>query len=541
MTLLRLKGGTLYDPANGIDGVVQDLWIQDGKIVAGPKDRRRKGERAIDVTGYVVMPGGVEMHCHIAGPKVNAGRAFYPAAADGRHLPAPTTNATGRLFAGMGYTTAMDAAVPPLFARHAHFELADTPIVDKGCYLLFANNHYVLDALAEGSQAKLESYLGWAIRAAHGYAIKLVNPGGIENWKEICRKTIRELDEEVPGFRVTPRQIVRGLAAASECLGLRSPVHIHCNNLGVPGNWRTTLETMKSIESGRAHFAHVQFHSYSGDENDPASFGSAARELIEYVRTHPNITVDVGHIHPGRTLSMTADAPFTAQLHRLTGGRWYAADGEQETSCGVLPVEYRPQKSLVHAVQWALGLEWYLLMEDPWRIAMTSDHPNGGAFTRYPEMIHLLMDRSFRKEAIARMPAEVKQRSTIADLDREYTLGEIAILTRAAPARILGLENKGHLGVGADADVTVYAPSSDRTAMFSRPRYVFRAGTLVAEDGEIRAEPAGRTMVSEPDFDARDVAAIREWFERSYTVSFGNYVMSNEEIPLRQAMGLRSG
>ena len=32
----------------------------------------------------------------------------------------------------------------------------------------------------------------------------------------------------------------------------------------------------------------------------------------------------------------------------------------------------------------------------------------------------------------------------------------ICIITRAGPAKCLGLKDKGHLGVGADADVTVY-------------------------------------------------------------------------------------
>ena len=41
MPLLKIANGTVYDPANGIDGVVKDLWIQDGKIVAPPADPRR--------------------------------------------------------------------------------------------------------------------------------------------------------------------------------------------------------------------------------------------------------------------------------------------------------------------------------------------------------------------------------------------------------------------------------------------------------------------------------------------------------------------
>ena len=196
----------------------------------------------------------------------------------------------------------------------------------------------------------------------------------------------------------------------------------------------------------------------------------------------------------------------------------------------MLPIEYKPQKKLVHAVQWAIALEWYLLMEDPWRMAMTSDHPNGGAFTRYPEMIHLLMDKAARREAIAQMPADLAARSIVADLDREYSLHEIAIITRAAPARMLGLKTKGHLGPGADADVAVYLPSENRTEMFSRPKYVFKAGHLVAQDGEIKDEQWGRTFVTQPTVDPEGVVKIKQWFEKSYSLQFANYAIGPHEM-----------
>ena len=57
------------------------------------------------------------------------------------------------------------------------------------------------------------------------------------------------------------------------------------------------------------------------------------------------------------------------------------------------------------------------------------------------------------------------------------------------PARILGLERKGHLGPGADADVTIYAPDDDRRRMFALPRYVIKAGEVVVDDGELRSAP----------------------------------------------------
>ncbi|MBY0586481.1 formylmethanofuran dehydrogenase subunit A [bacterium] len=530
MGAIVLKGATLYDPSHEGGAQRRDLWIDRGKIVR--PGSVKKVDRTFDLTGDIVMPGGVEMHCHIVGPKVNLGRRFFPEFdPDDRMGPIHGTRATGRLFAGIGTTTAVDAAIPPLLARHAHLEMTDTPLIDKACYLLFDNNHFVLDALRENRLSELDAYLGWTLSAARGYGIKLVNPGGIENWKQISRKTLHELEEPVPGFGVSPHTIVRGLAAAADRLKLRHSVHIHCNNLGVPGNVQTTLSTMKALDGARGHFAHIQFHSYGGSPDDPTSFCSAVPQLIEYVREHPNISVDVGHIHPGRALSMTGDAPFSQVLHQLTGGRWYAADAEQESSCGVLPIEYRPQKSLVHAVQWAIGLEWYLLMPDPWRLAMTSDHPNGGAFTRYPEMIELLMSRDARQEAMSRMPADLKSRTHLAEIDREYTLEEIAIITRGAPARLLGLDSKGHLGVGADADIAVYRPSSDHVRMFGEPRYVFKAGQLVAENGVIRAEPLGQTFTMNTGFDDGVVPRIKDWFEKSYSIQFSHYSLREEDFP----------
>ncbi len=96
----------------------------------------------------------------------------------------PSTFATGYKYAGLGYTTAFDAAVPPLSARHAHEEFEDTPCIDKGFYVLMGNNHYIMQAIAaKTSPSKSRSFVAWLLGAAKGYAVKLVNPGGVEVWK----------------------------------------------------------------------------------------------------------------------------------------------------------------------------------------------------------------------------------------------------------------------------------------------------------------------------------------------------------------------
>ncbi len=120
----------------------------------------------------------------------------------------------------------------------------------------------------------------------------------------------------------------------------------------------------------------------------------------------------------------------------------------------------------------------------------------------YPELIRLLMDRAYRDERLKRVNQKLLAGSALADgLSREYTLHEIAIITRAGPARLLGLTNKGHLGAGADADITVYARDADFATMFSTPRYVLKGGTLVVEEGQLRRAPATHRVHVRPQYD----------------------------------------
>lgn len=543
MSVVLIRNGTLYDPANGVDGQVRDLWVQDGRIVAPPADPDARADRIIDATGLIVMPGGVDMHCHIAGPKVNSGRKLLPE--DHRNAKRrmlrteitrsgvvgsiPTTFATGYLYAGLGYTTAFDAAIPPIAAQHAHEEFLDTPQLDKGFFVLAGNNEFVMKQLKAKQPQLIKAYLGWLLNATKGYAIKAVNPGGVEVWKSRGLGNVSGIDDNVDHFDVSPRQILTGLAAAVDELRLPHSLHVHCNNLGMPGNWSTTLDTMRALDGHRGHLTHIQFHSYDGNPDDQATFGSRVVELSDYINSHPNLTVDVGQVMFGRTCSMTGDGPLGYYLHRVTHGKWFSGDVEQEAGCGIVPIQYR-QKSLVHALQWAIGLEWYLLVNDPWRIAMSTDHPNGASFLAYPQIIALLMDRTRRADMLAQLPEAVRTRCVLPDLTREYTLNEIAIITRAAPARMLGLTRKGHLGVDADADVTIYSPQSDIQQMFELPRYVLKSGQVLVENGEIRQSIDGVTLHVSPSFDEGAIPTIREWFEEHYSVQFANYPVHEEEV-----------
>ena len=541
--MLRITGGKVYDPANGIDGVIKDICIADGRVV-----EQAEGGRLIDASGMMVLPGGVDVHTHVAGGALNFARGLVPenqrAARKFLHTPelrsglggmTPTTFATGYLYAGMGWTTVNEAAVPILSARHTHEELHDIPIVDKTALVLMANNEFVLDLLESGEPERAQHIVAWLIWAAKAYGVKAVNPGGVAAWK--WGKDAKTLFDPVEGYsRVTPAMIISNLAKIVDDLGLPHPLHLHCNNLGVPGNVDTTIETTKVLEGRRAHLAHVQFHAYGGD--DWSTMRSESARLAEHFNRQPNLTCDAGAVLFGDAVTITADGPWQHLLHELTGRKWGNLDVENETGCGIVPYVYK-DRNLVNAVQWAVGLELLLLIEDPWRIFLTTDHPNGGCFWRYPEIIRLLMDVEFRKAEVKKLPAKAQERIVLGDLDRQYTLSEVVIITSAGPARSLGLTQKGHLGVGADADVAIYPERPDDGLLFTYPRYVIKGGQIVVEEGDVRAVTEGREFIVHPECDDTIEEYLRPLFEKVYTISFENYPVDLERLRRPEIRGCR--
>ena len=256
---------------------------------------------------------------------------------------------------------------------------------------------------------------------------------------------------------------------------------------------------------------------------------SESAKVAEEFNARPNLTTDAGAVLFGNTVTITADGPWQHLLYKLTWRKWGNIDVENETGCGVVPYTYK-EKNLVNAIQWAVGLELLLLINDPWRVHLTTDHPNGAAFWRYPEIIQLLMDAEFRRERLKRLAPKALKRIVLPELDREYTLSEIAIITSAGPARALGLPQKGHLGVGADADVAIFNENPDRAQMFAYPRYVLKGGEVVIEEGEIRKAVEGKGLLVRPAYDEEVNEFLRPLFQQYYTMSFDNYPVELERI-----------
>ncbi|MEM3090873.1 MAG: formylmethanofuran dehydrogenase subunit A [Candidatus Bathyarchaeia archaeon] len=559
---LLIRNGFIYDPINGINGEKMDIAVKGGKIVEKVNERRAK---KIDASGMVVMPGGVDIHSHIAGGKVNSGRLLRPedhfkdferktpVTRSGVGYSIPSTFTTGYRYARMGWTTVMDPAMPPLEAKHTHEELSDTPIIDKSSYPLIGDWWFVLEYLRDGRIEECARHVAWMIKATKGYAIKLVNPGGLEAWG--FGHNVNSIDDQVPYFGITPREIIRGLCKVNKLLNLPHTIHVHTNNLGKPGNYVTALETMKCVEDLAEgdkpviHITHCQFSAFKGD--DWRTFESGAEEIANYINAHSHVTMDMGQVIFTDTTTMTADGPFQYILYTLSGNKWVNHDVETETSAGIVPFHYK-RKSYVHATQWSIGLELALLIKDPWKILMTTDHPNGGPFIAYPRIVAWLMSRKAREATLKKINPKARSRSLLPTIDRELSFYEIAIVTRAGQAKALGLKNKGHLGVGADADIAIYNfnpetmdPSKKYKALrraFKRAAYTIKSGQVVVKDGEVLKHIEGATMWLDVQTseEAKITEEMKRRFKEYWTVEFENYPVSEDYLAISQPITVKA-
>lgn len=552
--LTCIRGSRMIDPARRDVTMAADpsatceLWMRDGQIIDAPRSHVTP-EMEIDASGCITMAGGIDLHTHIGGGKVSLARMLLqdqmppwrtaePAGSDlsseSRFLP--SAGVTASRYLDMGYTTCFEPAVIPCNARSAHAEMADVRGIDTGGYCLLGNDDVLLQLIAEKSpQEVINAYVAWMVLATRCIAVKVVNPGGINAFKFNQRSF--DVDTPHPRNGVTPGQIVRTLCRAVHELGLAHPLHVHCSNLGVPGNIRSTLATIAAADGYPIHLTHAQFHCY-GDAG-PYHFSSSASQLAEAMAKHRNVTIDVGQIQFGQTVTISADSMHQhLNSSHAKPRKSILVDVECEAGCGVVPFKYR-RREFVHSLQWAIGLELFLMIDDPARVFLTTDHPNGGPFTAYPHLLGLLADRDLREAALAEIHPEAAGASSLAGISREYSLNDIATMTRAAPAKILGLRDRGTLATGSVADVVVYQQQDNIEKMFRVPKYVFKSGKLIRHEGQdVKGPDDGvpdRTLAADlratgAQIDRRQLADFRIKYARNGTFALDRLWIDDTEM-----------
>ncbi len=105
------------------------------------------------------------------------------------------------------------------------------------------------------------------------------------------------------------------------------------------------------------------------------------------------------------------------------------------------------------------------------------------------------------------------------EADDTYTVGDFVLQTRVLPARLLGLDNKGHLGVGAAGDLALYAPESGTSPgdILGRCHTLVKNGIPVMEKNTFLDSvpyPETRTYYRAHALSERDLAMFAGYFKR---------------------------
>ena len=528
----KIINGLVYDPTQNFNKKKKTIYVLNEKIVSPKENEKKNYKTTFDAKGKIVMAGAIDIHSHIAGGNVNNARLLMPEVhkkfventlKNREFLPGKgsrwTTNGTGYRYAEMGFTTVIEPAILPISSFLTHLELQKIPMIDKAGLAILGNDNFLLESLSKKKgQSYIDDYVAWTINSSKCLGIKVINAGGSEAFKKGAETF--DLDDVVPAYGISSRKILETLNIANENLGIPHPLHVHCNNLGMPGNVKTALNTIEASDGRRMHLAHVQFYGYGN--KGKKGFSSGALELSESINKHKNITVDIGQVMFQKTVTISADILKQFQARNYANPKKFIISQVEDGGGGIVPYHYK-SKNFVNAMQWIIGLELFLLIKDPWRVFLTTDHPNGAPFTSYPKLFRLLMDLDYRNEKILEINPTSQKYTIIQNINRIYDLYEIAIMTRASPAKLLGLNDRGSLKPGSLADISIYDPSKPIDKMFESAFLVFKNGEVIVKEGKVIKFKKGQTQSLKLDYEKSICSDLQKWFDKYYSLNLDTF------------------
>ena len=431
---LLLRGAHVVDPLNGVNGIA-DVAVADGKIAAVGPDLEGEAREVIDLKGLVLQPGIIDSHVHLGSMW---GSPFGP-----------------KMLAMNGVTTCLDMAGP------LDDILNNVPEYGAGinmAILQFASPPFTFKTNAPSKQEMVD-----LINASlEGGALGVKLLGGHYPLKPDVSSTL-----------------------IKTALERRAYVAWHAGTSEHGSNIEGMIEAVAMADGYPLHLAHINAYCRGAIKNDIEE----ANIAIDLLKKNPNIFCE-SYISPKNGTRLTCDAE--GKIQSKVTGNCLRHFGFSEDRDGVRKALLAHKAFVVYD---AGGYSDLCTGEEGLKRWEAADSDVGGSFNINPPIPRILLaqakrdDGSFVVDAISTdggcIPRNViiSQGLSLVKLD-VLTLTEFAQKTSLNPARMLRLTTKGHLSVGADADITVYDYATQT------PKASFVAGRKVLWNGEIVAKGA---------------------------------------------------
>ncbi len=557
MEKLIIKNGLIYDPINSIKGEIKDILIEQGKFVekfSNPKDVKE-----IDAKGKTVIPSGLDIHTHVASQQVNWARLLgmknklFTEIWEGLTLKNIAIN-----YISNGYTFILEANVFPSIAKQTLFNFKQIPVIDKGM-LLNVSNLWALEL--EFQRAKIEDmaiFLSDLLSKTYGFGFKVYNPFESEAWN------FKELRDDItsPGrlYNFNALDVYENITKAVEYLGLPHSTHCHIegyeNEIGEK-NLFTILETIKSLDlkpnpkisldikrDQLFHIAHANVYIHDGNNE----------RLIKFLNENKTFDIDLGfigfdEINPlitsdRRLINSRLNPDFLQNPYKLVSS---AIESEGDSFVSMRKFK---KENYNDCILWANAIDLALNIRNKFQISLSLNYPNYSNINNIPEIATWLISKNARANFMKEMNKEFLKNNKLQNSDKCLTFNELVILTRASPAKSLGLGSiKGNLGVGADADINILdidirdinleKDFETLKTAFSNIEYVIKAGKIIKKEENIDLESNGLIFWTEGKIEKKEAKKLilsrkEDFYQKYSSIFYDSLTISIDKEHLRK-------
>lgn len=450
---LILKGGRVIDPSNAVDGI-RDVGIYAGHVaVVAEQLDARSADRVLDVGGKLVIPGIVDCHVHIS---------EWLGGAPGHRMMAKT-----------GVVTAIDHAGP--------IDEVFRTTRSSGAGLNIASINGIIPGRTvrdrEPSRAELDAMIG-----------KSLDDGALG---------VKLLGGHYPLSAEASGRVVEAANAA------RAYVSFHIGTLSYPDNDLNALrQAIEIAGKNRVHLPHVNSYCRGYVLDDPFL---EIRQALDMIALAPNVVAE-SHLSiwngtSGSCVDGVPESNVTKKCLRL-GGYPVSEAGLRQAILDNFARTIVPIGGENVPIGGSDGVEAW---ERAGQRAVMSFPVNVAA-----SLLACATTRDacgdFIVDALASdgggIPRNNLVRAGLA-LVRfgAFTLDGWIRKVSTNPARMFGLRRKGHLGEGADADVTVIDLRTEEAVLgIARGELIMIDGVVVGRGGTFITTERGHQAVEEAGF-----------------------------------------
>ena len=365
-------------------------------------------------------------------------------------------------------------AMPGALDIHSHLTAADE-----------ASRRFGFPPENFGSRAVAELYLSMGFTTIVEPGLRSGASFGNAPVRHLALQLARGSDDGLaPGFLTFKYVGSDGCEAflSSDTVAHIPPPHIHLPDLGKGGSIQTLEKFLKRLGGRRCHLSHLAYYIFDSVKGKPVPRAKLAAEMISQ---YENVTFDLGPVSFGETFSLTADEELSRRIARTAKREIGRSDDFPYST-----IKYNFRNDCYYdSIYWLAGMEFLLELKDISKASLSIDYPSGGHPSAYPFIIASLMEREKRERFASTLDGEALKNSTLMEVEKEFSIHEIASITRSSPARALLPEEAGsmnaavikrigNLSAGSFADVALYSPSDDIQKMFAHPAVVVKGGSV---------------------------------------------------------------